>query len=75
MNPAPTKWRVQGGAEATILQLSLRWAKGKGEWNSSQPVPLGEIAGLTAAQVGAPSSDVRFQWKRDTGTFSFEGHF
>lgn len=68
-------WRVEKAGTTTLVQLSLRNVGGRGNWNSSHPVPLAELAGLTTASVDAPSADVRFDWKRDAGTFGFEGRF
>ena len=36
---------------ATLLQLTLRARRGKGNWNSSQPVPGHRADGLTAAEI------------------------
>ncbi|HWW95060.1 MAG TPA: hypothetical protein VN375_16945, partial [Vicinamibacteria bacterium] len=69
-------WRVDTGGTTTLVQLSLRRAgEGRGSWNSSHPVPLAELEGLTTALMDAASADVRFAWKRDAGTFGFEGRF
>ena len=70
-----SKWRVKDAGSATLVQLSLRRTGAHGNWDSSHPVPLGELEGLAAAQIEAPSADVRFQWKRDAGSFAFDGRF
>jgi hypothetical protein len=70
-----SKWRVKDAAAAIILQLSLRRSGGHGNWSSSQPVPIGELAGLSAAQLDAPSAEAAFRWRRDAGSFDFEGRF
>jgi hypothetical protein len=70
-----SNWRVEKGGTATLVQLSLRRVGNRHGWNSSQPVPLAELAGLTSPQLEAPSADVQFGWKRDAGAFAFEGRF
>src|SRR5260370_15050092 len=70
-----SNWRVEKAGNATIVQLTLRRVGGRGHWDSSHPVPLPELEGLTSASMEAPSSDVRFAWKRDAGGFAFEGRF
>jgi hypothetical protein len=67
-------WRVEKGGTATLVQLSLRRVTGgRGSWDSSHPVPLTELEGLTTALMDAASADIRFAWKRDAATFSLEG--
>jgi hypothetical protein len=44
-----SKWRVENGATATLVELSLRRVGGRGQWNSSETLPLAELRGLTAA--------------------------
>ena len=70
-----SKWRVANAGTATIVQLSLRRVGAKGDWNSSQSVPVAELSGLSEAQLDATSAETRFTWKRDAGTFSLEGRF
>jgi hypothetical protein len=71
----PSKWRVEKGGTATLVRLSLRRVGARGDWNSSETVPVSELAGLTADAIDAPSTDVRFEWRRDAGSFSCEGRF
>src|SRR5262245_10603019 len=68
-------WRVQNGGTATLVELTLRRVSGKGQWSSSETLPLAELRGLAAPSLEAPSADVRFEWVRDAGTFSCTGRF
>lgn len=70
-----SRWRVEKGGKATLVQLSLRRTGGKGNWNSSFPVPRTELEGLTDAILDAPSGEARFTWRRDAGSFAMEGRF
>ena len=61
---------------AIIVQLQLQIQRGEsGHWNSSFPLPLDELKGLSAAQLEAPQAEVRFELLRDAGTLAFEGRF
>ena len=70
-----SNWRIEKAGNATIVQLTLRRVGAHGRWDSSHPVALPDLEGLTSAAIEAPSSDVRFALKRDAGTLSFEGRF
>jgi hypothetical protein len=70
-----SKWRVENGGTATLVELSLRRVGGRGQWNSSETLPLPELRGLTTAMLEAPSADARFAWTRDAGTFDCQGRF
>jgi hypothetical protein len=70
-----SRWRVENGGTATLVELSLRRVGGRGQWNSSETLPLPELRGLTTAMLDAPSADARFAWTRDAGTFDCQGRF
>ncbi len=70
-----SKWRVDSGGTATLVELSLRRVGGRGQWNSSETLPLPQLHGLTTAMLEAPSADVRFDWTRDAGKFACLGRF
>ena len=70
-----SKWRVEKGATATLVELSLRRVGARGQWNSSETLPLTDLKGLTAEMLEAASSDVRFEWVKDAGTFACQGRF
>ncbi len=70
-----SRWRVDKGGTATIVQLSLRRSAGRNSWNTSFHVPRTDLQGLTDATLIAPSADARFTFNRDAGTFVMEGRF
>jgi hypothetical protein len=70
-----SRWKVDKGGTATIVQLSMRRGSAGHKWDSSFPAPRTELEGLTDAQLDAADAEARFTWKRDAGTFAFEGRF
>ena len=70
-----SRWRVEKGGTATIVQLSLQRVGDGRHWNSSQATSLAELPGLSDATLDAPSADARFDWVRDAGRFAFDGRF
>ena len=71
----PSRWKTTDGAGAVVVQLSLRRTGSGHDWNSSFPVLLADLKGLTADQTRGPRTDVRFDMARDAGTITFEGRF
>jgi len=55
--------------------LSLRRTRPGHDWNSSFPVALTDLKGLTAEQTRGARADVRFDLVRDAGTIACEGRF
>ena len=47
----PSRWKTTDGGTATIVQLSLRRTGSGHDWNSSFPVALADLRGLTAEQT------------------------
>ncbi|PYQ53955.1 MAG: hypothetical protein DMF78_07780 [Acidobacteria bacterium] len=71
----PSRWTTSDGPGGTVVQLSLRRSREGHDWNSSFPVPLPELRGLTAEQLRADRADVRFDLARDAGAIAAEGRF
>src|SRR4051812_38777569 len=57
----PSHWKTTDGGSATVIQLLLRRTGAGHDWNSSFPVLLGDLKGLTAAATRSPHTDVRFE--------------
>jgi hypothetical protein len=69
----PFSGRSAGGER---VQLTLMGTKSDGgQTLSSFAIALGELQGLTAAQLGGSAEPVRFQWRRPAGTYEFQGRF
>src|SRR5215218_3082213 len=81
-NPQNTtnQWLIEFRPTDTKIQLTLRYQRagdnGFNYNNSSFGIELDKLVGLTRDQVmSAMGTNVRFQLKRDAGTFDFEGWF
>jgi beta-lactamase regulating signal transducer with metallopeptidase domain len=62
------RWKAEIEANELRLEVSLR-KSGWGSWTSINDYPLADFTGLTKG------SDVRFEMRRDAGTFRFRGSF
>src|SRR5215218_3343098 len=81
-NPQNTanQWLIEFRPTDAKLQLTLRYRRmgdtGFNYNNSSFGIELDKLVGLTRDQMLSPMGmTVRFQLKRDAGTFDFEGWF
>ncbi|PYQ41923.1 MAG: hypothetical protein DMF77_14565, partial [Acidobacteria bacterium] len=66
----PSQWKTTDGSTAVVVQLSLRRTRPGHDWNSSFPVALTDLKGLTAEQTRGARADVRFDLVRDAGTIA-----
>src|SRR5688572_7078456 len=65
-------WSVERVPEkAAAVHLTMGRRSGRSHWNSSDTVALATLEGLSAADLAAPSAEVRFARKHDAGTFTF----
>jgi hypothetical protein len=62
-----TTWVAQRKGEK--IELSLHWGRGRSRSESAFSLAANQLAGLTAGP------EVRFELRRDAGTFRFEGRF
>jgi hypothetical protein len=81
-NPQNTgnQWLIEYRPTDTKLQLTMRYsrsgARGFNYNHNNFPVELEKLSGLTRDQLmSAMGTNVRFQLKREAGTFDFEGWF
>jgi beta-lactamase regulating signal transducer with metallopeptidase domain len=65
----PGTWELRPTEKEGVVHLRLM------ELNSSNGsnVAVGQLEGLTAAQIAGPGGPVQFRIRRDAGTFNFEG--
>lgn len=66
LSPQST-WAAQRRGDK--IQMFLRWGRGRSRLESSFSLAANQLAGLTAGP------EVRFELRRDAGTFRFEGRF
>src|SRR6185295_11921621 len=81
-NPQNTvnQWLIEFRPTDSKLQLTMRYSRtgdrGYSYNNSGFPIELEKLSGLSRDQVlSAMGTNVRFQLKREAGTFDFEGWF
>ncbi|HEY0512218.1 MAG TPA: M56 family metallopeptidase [Thermoanaerobaculia bacterium] len=67
--PAKGTWSAERRGDQVQLQTAMRWNGGRSSWNNSFSLPANQLVGLTAGP------EVRFELRRDAGTFRFEGRF
>jgi bla regulator protein blaR1 len=60
-------WSAERRGNQIQLEMSMSWNGGHHRWSHSEDYPAKDLAGLLA------SPDVRFDLRRDAGTFHFEG--
>jgi hypothetical protein len=59
--------------EGPRVQINLRSVDGSDNWGFG--VPVGELEGLPPAVQSGSANDIRFLWRREAGTFNFQGSF
>jgi hypothetical protein len=73
------QWLIEFKTSEARLQLTMRYRRegdnGFSYSNTGFGVTLDQLTGLTRDQVMSSGANVRFQLKRDAGTFNFEGWF
>jgi len=72
--PITGQWTISGPAIRDYVQLETRRTSSRGSMSSSSPILLGQLRGLTSAQLESSGSIVRFEILRDAGTLQFQGY-
>lgn len=55
------------------IYLNLRLDREDGSWNMGRSIDVADLRGITAAELGGTTGDVRFELVREAGTIVFEG--
>lgn len=68
------EWLIESRPERERVQMTFIWKRSRqsGHWNGDE-IPIARLEGLTAGQTDGPSTAVRFEIRRDAGTFVCEG--
>ncbi|MGH7731359.1 MAG: hypothetical protein ACRENJ_08930 [Candidatus Eiseniibacteriota bacterium] len=68
------QWMLEWRDDKERVQMNFTWRRpdGSGQWRGDE-IPLARLDGLTAEQLDARPSAVRFEIRRDAGTFTCEG--
>ena len=69
----PGEWRATLGSDERSVRLDVRLAEGHSQTRISMDVAGAELAGFDAAAFGRSGAPLRLVWKRDAGSFRFEG--
>src|SRR5215469_12670499 len=72
-SPITGQWTLGGSTGQDKVQLTISRNSLGSNMNSSSPIALSELHGLTQAQLGSTGSNVRFEIARDAGTLRLEG--
>ena len=70
---APGQWRGKAGSDPQSVRLDIRLAEGHSETRITTDVAAAELDGFDAEAFGRAGAPLRLAWKRDAGTFLFEG--
>ncbi|HVH32459.1 MAG TPA: hypothetical protein VNA31_12480, partial [bacterium] len=75
--PSSGQWLIDPGERPGVVRLTLRYRERRHSesWNSQNEVPLSELVGLAAADMGGSGATVQFKIVRSAGTLTCEGWF
>src|SRR5881396_1976682 len=73
--PSGGQWLIEPGEHSGTVQLSVRYGERRHSSNWSRDVPIGELMGLSAADMGGSGVTVHFKIVRSAGTLTCEGWF
>jgi hypothetical protein len=69
----PGEWRGRLSSDRQFVRLDLRLVDGNNQTRLSTDVAATELDGFDAAAFARSGAPLRLTWKRDAGTFVFEG--
>src|SRR5438093_11555041 len=75
--PSGGQWLIEPGEHPGTVQLTVRYGERRysDNWNSQDDVPLSQLVGLSAAEMGGSGVTVHFKIVRSAGTLDCEGWF
>src|SRR3989442_1527483 len=75
--PSGGQWLIEPGERPGIVRLTIRYGERRysDNWNSQDDVPLSQLVGLSAADMGGSGAAVHFKIVRSAGTLTCEGWF
>jgi BlaR1 peptidase M56 len=69
------QWLIEYKPGTDLVHLSVRYRTGGGLSDNSYSVPLDQLQGISPSELMADGSAIKFQVRRDPGTFDCEGWF
>ena len=75
--PSGGQWLIEPGEHPGIVRLTIRYGERRysDNWNSQDDVPMSQLVGLSAAEMGGAGTTVHFKIVRSAGTLTCEGWF
>src|SRR5262249_48666773 len=75
--PTGGEWLIEPADHSGMVRLTIRYGDRRHEdsWNSQDDVPMTELSGLAAADMGGSGATVHFKIVRAAGTLTCEGWF
>src|SRR2546425_7600708 len=75
--PSGGQWLIEPGEHPGIVRLTIRYGERRysDNWNSQDDVPLSQLVGLSAAEMGGSGVTVHFKIVRSAGSLTCEGWF
>ena len=71
------QWLIEPGEHSATVRLTIRYGERRyrDSWNNQDDVPLSQLVGLSAADMGGSGVTVHFKIVRSAGTLTCEGWF
>src|SRR6266849_5864182 len=73
--PSGGQWLIERGDHPGTIQLTVRYGERRYSSDWSRDVPIGELVGLSAADMSGSGVTVHFKIVRSAGTLTCEGWF
>jgi len=75
--PSDGQWLIEPGERSGFVRLTIRYGERRyhDSWNSQDDVPMSQLVGLSAADMGGSGATVHFKIVRSAGTLDCEGWF
>ena len=75
--PSDGQWLIEPGEHSGTVRLTIRYGERRyrDSWNNQDDVPMSQLVGLSAADMGGSGATVHFKIVRSAGTLTCEGWF
>ena len=75
--PSDGQWLIEPGERSGNVRLTIRYGERRyhDSWNSQDDVPMSQLVGLSAADMGGSGVTVHFKIVRSAGTLDCDGWF
>ena len=73
--PSGGQWLIEPTDQSGKVQLTIRYGESRHSSDWGRDVPVSELVGLSASDMGGPGTTVHFKLVRSAGTLTCEGWF